>query len=149
MSKRLLTILLFVSLFLNAGIVGGLVVMGVYRYNHISHHYLNPSSENYRRDLVDIPELTDPRILGLRDSFRNIKKELLQELAKDPVDEAKITEIIERSIGAQSDMERALGYKLLEHRKTLSASEAKEHFNGRLERMNRYDERKNNRRDTK
>lgn len=146
MSKRALTILLFVSLFLNAGIVGGIIVMGVYRHNHIAHHYQqNPGPRD--RDLRDIPELDDPRVIALRDSFRVIKKELLQELAKDPINEAKINTIIDRSISAQSDVERVMGHNLVEYRKTLNAGEAKEHFTGRIERMNKYNDRKNNRRD--
>lgn len=150
MSKRLLTILLFVSLFLNAGIIGGMIVMGVFRHNHITHHYQPEGPAPRDRDrggIRDIPELNDPQVIALRDSFLSIKKELLRELAKDPIDEAKINTIIEKSIGAQSNMERALAHKLLEHRKTLSAAEAKEHFDGRLDRMNRYEERRNNRRE--
>jgi hypothetical protein len=65
------------------------------------------------------------------------------------VDEAKIKAIIEKSISAQSDMERALGYELLEYRQTLSADEAKKHFEGRLERMNRFSDRRNDRRKSK
>ncbi|MCB5246911.1 MAG: periplasmic heavy metal sensor [Candidatus Cloacimonetes bacterium] len=149
MSKRLLTILLLVSLFLNAGIIGGLIVMGWYRQNHIVHHYQPEGPSSRDRDRIEIPELRDPQVIALRDSFLVIKKELLQELAKDPVNEAKITAIIERSIGAQSEMERALADKLLEYRKSLGPAEAKEHFNGRLDRMERYEERRNNRRETK
>lgn len=150
MSKRLLTILLFVSLFLNAGIIGGVIVMGFYRQKHIEHHY-QPGPENANRDRQrpEIPELKDPHVIALRDSFLVIKKDLLQELAKDPVNEARINTIIENSISAQSDMERALGHELLEYRKTLGAAEAKQHFEGRLEHMDRYSERRNNRRESK
>ncbi len=150
MSKRLLTILLLVSLFLNAGIIGGMIVMGFYRQNHIIHHYQpGPEGAGRNRERLDIPEMQDPRVIALRDSFLTIKKELLQELAKDPVNEARINTIIEKSIGAQSDMERALGHEILAYRKTLGAAEAKEHFNARLERMDRYKERRTNRRETK
>jgi hypothetical protein len=45
MSKRLLSIFLLVSLALNAGIVGGLVVMGLFRKQHDLHHY-----QNFRND---------------------------------------------------------------------------------------------------
>jgi hypothetical protein len=148
MSKRLLTVLLFISLFLNAGIVGGLVVMGIYRHNHISHHYMQdqdrPAFAGRNRFLP--PEEDDPNIVALRDSFRNTKIELMQELAKDPINEARIDSIIDESIQAQSNMETALGHKLLEIRKSMTPEEAKRHFSGRLDFMQRSEERRQDRR---
>ena len=145
MSKRLLTILLLVSLFLNAGIIGGLFVMGIFRSNHMVHHNFPPA---VNRDPDDrqryAPQLwDDPGICTLRDSFRVTKDQLRQELAKDPLDEARINAIIEQSVDAQGTLERALGHKLLELRKTMSAKEAEEHFTRRLDRNTRTN---NNRR---
>ncbi len=146
MSKRLMTILLLFSLFLNLGIIGGFIVMRIYRQNHISHHY-RPGPPNERgQERPEVPELRDPEVIKLRNEFYAIKKELMQEMAKDPVNETEILSIIDRSIQAQSDLERAMGQKLLEYRKNLSAQEAEEHFNTRLERMKRFEERRNNRR---
>ena len=52
MSKRVLTILLLISLFLNAGIIGGLIVMNVFRHNHIEHHYQRPPDDSGDRKSV-------------------------------------------------------------------------------------------------
>ncbi|MBW6514151.1 MAG: periplasmic heavy metal sensor [Candidatus Syntrophosphaera sp.] len=148
MSKRLMTILLLVSLALNAGIIGGLLVMGIFRQNHLIHHSWNRPESNYprERDRDYSRVYEDPEIKALRDAFNSTKKELMQELAKDPVDEARIHAIIERSVSAQSDMEQALGMRLLELRKTISAEEAKAHFTERLERIERINKRIQDRR---
>ncbi|NLW18519.1 MAG: hypothetical protein GXY81_02390 [Candidatus Cloacimonetes bacterium] len=146
MSKRLMTILLLFSLFLNLGIIGGFIVMRTYRQNHISHHY-RPGPPNERgQERPELPEFSDPEVIKLQNDFYAIKKELMQEMAKDPVNETKILSIIERSIQAQSGLEHAMGQKLLEYRKTLTAEEAQEHFSARLDRMKKFEERRNNRR---
>lgn len=146
MSKRLMTILLLFSLFLNLGIMAGFVVMKIYRQNHISHHYRPGPPFERGQERPELPEFGDPEVIKLRNDFYAIKKELMQEMAKDPVNETEILSIIERSIQAQSELEHAMGQKLLEHRKNLSAQEAQEHFSARLERMKRFEERRNNRR---
>lgn len=139
MSKRLLTIFLLISLALNAGILGGMFVMGLFRHNHNEHHYQRwqdgPSSRNQGR--WDRYKLEDASTKALREAFRSTKRELMQELAKDPIDESKINAIIDKSITAQSKLERALGSKLLTERKAMSAQEAKQSFQERLDRMNR------------
>lgn len=148
MSKHLMTILLLVSLALNAGIIGGLFVMGIFRQNHIIHHSWNRPEYSALRDQDRrIPlEYDDPDIRALRDTFNVTKKQLMLELAKDPVDEAKVKAIIEESVTAQSNMERALGNQLLELRKTMSAAEANEHFGERFDRIERINKRIQDRR---
>ncbi|HOZ00329.1 MAG TPA: hypothetical protein PLG20_00835 [Candidatus Syntrophosphaera sp.] len=145
MSKRLLTILLLVSLFLNAGIIGGLIVMGIFRHNHNLHHYVMQQPQNMQRREMPgfgprIPE--DPKIIALRDSFRSTKDELMSELAKDPVNEARINAIIDKSVANQSAMELALGHKMLELRKGMNADEAREYFGRHQDRMERYQNRR-------
>lgn len=149
MSKHLLTILLLISVALNAGIIGGMLVMGIYRQNHETHHYRERVEERtpFDRDGFSARVYEDENIKTLRDTFRFTKDELMRELAKENVDEAAIKTIIEESVAAQGKMERALGVKLLELRKTMSPEEAEEYFIRRLERSRRISDRINNRRD--
>ncbi len=145
MSKRLLTILLLVSLFLNAGIIGGLFVMGIFRHNHMVHHNFPPEANRRAEDRQRLaPRLwEDPAISVLRDSFRVTKDQLMQELARETIDDARINAIIEQSVDAQGTMERALGHRLLQIRKTMNAKEAEEYFARRSERdFRNYDRRK-------
>jgi hypothetical protein len=73
----------------------------------------------------------------------------MEELSKDPIDEAKVKAIIEKSVEAQSKMERAMGYKMLEWRKTMSAQEAKELFSSKVARLDTQGEKNNQRRKAK
>ena len=151
MSKRALTILLLISLFLNAGIIGGFIVMNVFRHNHIEHHYQKPPDGLPPKNMGKFvpPDRFDPQIAALRDSFFKTKRELMEELSKDPIDEVKVKAIIEKSVEAQSNMERAMGYKMLEWRKTMTAQEAEEHFSSRMARPDNQEERINQRRKAK
>lgn len=77
----------------------------------------------------------DKEIRQLRENFSLSKEVLLQELAKDPVNEARVKEIIDSSLVAQNALERRIGEKILAYRKTLTPEEAREHFLRRVERM--------------
>ena len=144
MSKRLLTILLLISLFINAGIVGGMLMMGIFRHNHVIHHGLkDPARPALREDRERLPRFSDdPRTKALSDSFRLTKNELMQALAKDPVDEQAVKAIIDRSVVAQGKLEHALGLRLLEQRKTMDAKAAQEYFGRRLERRQEFQNRR-------
>jgi hypothetical protein len=86
----------------------------------------------------------NPEIKKLHDRFNETKRNLMQELAKDPINEAKITSIIDSSLIAQNQLERTLGANLLAYRKTLSAKEAREHFQRRIERVDPRSQRNDN-----
>lgn len=146
MSKRLLTILLLISLFINAGIVAGMLMTGIFRHNHLIHHgRLDPARPAPRGDRDRLPRFSDdPQIKALGDTFRLTKSELMQALAKDPVDEKAVTAIIDRSVAAQGKLEHSLGLRLLEQRKSMDAKEAREYFERRLERMQEFQNRRNN-----
>ena len=77
----------------------------------------------------------EPEIRNLRQKFDNTKYSLMQELAKDPVDEAKIHTIIDSSLAVQNNLECKLGENILAYRKTLTAEEAREHFLRRAEHL--------------
>lgn len=143
MSKRLLTIFLLISLALNAGIMGGMFVMGLFRHNHNMHHYQRfPEGPAPRgQEPWMARRMENAQTQTLRVAFRATKTELMQELAKNPIDETRINAIIEKSITAQSKLERALATQLLESRKAMSAQEAKQNFQERLDRMNRRKDR--------
>jgi len=79
--------------------------------------------------------MNDPDIEKLRQRFDQTKMNLMQELAKDPVNEAKIASIIDSSLIAQNQLERTLGGKILAYRKTMNAAEAREHFQSRIENL--------------
>ncbi len=122
----LLFILLLLSLFLN-GILGTVLYRNILRMNHTMHHYpFNPGGPG--RGAFGLDREPDPRIIALRDTFFTAKKELMAELAKDPLNEARIMQLIDNSVSAQGSMERALGLKLLEKRKTMTPEEAQKHF---------------------
>jgi len=140
MSKRLLSIFLLVSLALNAGIVGGLVVMGLFRKQHDLHHYQNfPEGPGAGEEARFNPrDFENENTKALRDSFRVSKRELMRELAKGKINETKIQGIIERSITLQSRLERTLGESTLRLRKSMTPQEARDHFGRRAERMDRF-----------
>jgi len=82
-------------------------------------------------------------IRALRTTFRQTKEEFMQELAKEPINEATLNTVLERSLAEQSVLERQLGQRLIERRKEMSPEEAKEFFNRRAERIRRFSERIN------
>jgi hypothetical protein len=68
----------------------------------------------------------------------------MKELAKDPINEVTIKNILEQSLLNQSALERKLADRLILLRKTMTAEEAKEYFSKRLEWTNKpgFDRRK-------
>jgi hypothetical protein len=134
MSKHWTSILLLVSLAFNLAVLGGFIYMHVHHPPHVApgdrppgpHRESGPFHERWKG-------MESDSIRALRDAFMESKKELMQELAKDPLDEQAINRIITRSITAQSTLERELGAKLVEMRKQMSAEEAKECFSRRFE----------------
>lgn len=135
MSKRSITILLFISLAFNLAVVGSMLWV---RYTRICPA---PASQrmHQKRDLP--PHLQDARLMGspeiseLHKQFGDGKLKLMRELAKDPIDEEYITTIIDSSLNTQSSLERALGNRLLDIRKQMSAAEAEDYFSSRADQM--------------
>lgn len=145
MSKHWITILLIVSLAFNLAVLGSFLFLQ-FRHHHPHRdrdlRYSRPHEEFGPRDERWIPLQSDSTRV-LRENFIQAKRELMQELAKDPLNEANINEIIERSISAQTLLERDLGLHLIEVRRSMSAEEAREHFTRRLENIQpRNDRRK-------
>lgn len=133
MSKKLLYILLLISLAFNLAFLG-------------SFFYFRATHPRPPRDFPP-PGMPGPEGRGrfpfeesdstraLRGVFMETKQELMQELAKDTIDESSINNIIQRSLQAQATLEANLGKRLIELRKKMSAEEAKEFFSDRFKRM--------------
>lgn len=85
-----------------------------------------PPPENMRHH-------NDKELQAQHAKFNQTKIALMEELAKDPIDEARINAIIDSTVSAQNQLERRLGQRLLDYRKTLNAQEAKEQFQKRAE----------------
>lgn len=131
MSKRWLVILLFVSFSFNLAVLGSFFYFRLIMPPHcppppMEHRGMGPG-QGFMRD--------DPEIETLHNRFNDTKLNLMQELAKDPINEAKISTIIDSSLIAQNQLERTLGAKMLAYRKTMSAEEAREHFQRRMDRV--------------
>lgn len=128
MSKRWLTALLIISLCFNLAVVISFI------YFKVMAPPPPPPKEHLPRfSPRDRIHTLSPETIALNKRFNDLKITLMQELAKDPVDEARITGIIDSSVVAQNALERHLGQRLLENRRKMTAIEAKEHFMKRAE----------------
>ena len=132
MNKRWLIIILLISVSFNLAFIGSFI------YLHWFHPHPQPPvrKEEMRgpRPLFGHPPFErDEEIRKLRNQFENIKHSLMLELAKDPVDMTKVNALIDSSLVAQNNLERRLAERMVAYRKTLTAEEAKEHFQRRAE----------------
>lgn len=142
MSKKWLFVLLLISLSFNLAVLGSFFYIRFYlpcpaprpMFKEHMHDGRPPEPFFLHKD-VEIEQL--------RKTFGATKVSLMKELAKDPVDEAKVASIIDSSLVTQNQLERRLGEKILAFRKTLSAEEAREHFQRRLENMDKRSQRMN------
>lgn len=139
MNKRILVFLLLVSFAFNLAILGSFIYFRVFFGGM---HCPPPPPPEFREGRPDFPHHEmwerlpiDEEMHQLRKDFGNKKNELMLELAKDPIDEAKINAILAESLTHQSSLERKLGDRLIQLRKTMTADEAKEFFGKRAEFM--------------
>lgn len=134
MSKRWLIALLLISFSFNLAVLGSFLYFRLaapcpFNPTPDGNHRMIPPHD--RRPFGD----NDKDITELRKQFDNTKESLMQELSKDPVNEARVQEIIDSSLVTQNELERRLGSKILAYRKTMNAEEAREHFLRRAEHM--------------
>ncbi len=134
MSKRWLLILLFISLSFNLAVLCSFLYFRLILPPPCPQTLPEPPMG---RGMAAGPGFMrgDRDVMRLHEKFTETKLNLMQELAKDPVDEAKVSSIIDSSLIAQSQLERTLGEKILAYRKTMTAQEAREHFQSRIENM--------------
>ncbi len=135
MTKRTITILLFVSLAFNLAVFGSILWVRFIRKCPAG----NPQRIQQRTalppHLQDAHVMWSPEIRELHTAFNDSKIELMRELAKDPINEASIVAITGSSLDAQSSLEQALAHRLLDIRKQMSAAEAHDYFTSRAARM--------------
>jgi len=133
MSKHWLVILLFISFAFNLAVIGSFIYLrltmgppppppmedgrGPHRYRHDDSLRFKDSEE----------------VNKLRDQFRETKQELMSELAKDPINEARLNSIVDSSLVIQTKLERELGTSLIKLRKSMTPAEAKEFFTKRMD----------------
>lgn len=142
MNKRLLLILLLVSAAFNLAVIGSFIYL---RFCFPGRACLPPPPPPHAmhgrpgfpgNEMWDRLPMDDD-LMVLRRAFKGNKIELMQELAKDPIDEEKINTLLENSLINQTALERRLGIRLLELRKTMTAEEALEFFGKRAEGFDR------------
>ncbi len=134
MSKRWLIILLLVSFSFNLAVVGSII------YLRLTVPCPPPYHSTGRPQMMPPQHMqaflgNDDEIRHLRNKFDSTKVNLMQELAKDPINNQKVSEIIDSSLVAQNELERRLGQKIVAYRKTMTPEEARVHFLQRAENM--------------
>lgn len=131
-TKRLLYMLLMVSLAFNLAVAGSLVWFKALHPKH------PPRERIYQRDFPKMPEHImreewSSEIIQYRKDFDNSKLRLMEELQKETLDETIIESIIDSSLVAQNNLERYLGKRLVNYREQMTAEEADEYFGKRIE----------------
>lgn len=137
MSKRLITILLIISFAFNVAVLGTFIYMrtscSLRPFHRTTKEVERPAQTPNPEERPQIVE--NEAVIARADEFRKTRKDLYTELAKDPINEARINGIIEKSLVAQTALERELGASMLELRKNMNADEAKIHFDNRIKRL--------------
>ncbi|PKN80853.1 MAG: hypothetical protein CVU48_00600 [Candidatus Cloacimonetes bacterium HGW-Cloacimonetes-1] len=132
MSKRWLYILLIISLAFNLAVLGSFVFIRFFMPSPAGPPHLRgmggrgPGSE--RMQMWQQHCGNDDEMIRIKSDFAESKQALMQELAKDPINEPKIKTILDSSLVIHSSLERRLGQRLLTLRKTMSAEEARDFF---------------------
>ncbi len=129
MSKRLLTILLFISVAFNLAVVGSVFWLHTLLPRppmHPREHFERPNLPDHLKELP-----WDPQLRELRKQYDRDRILLLKELAQADFQESTALALIDSSLAAQGKLEQALANRLLNVRAHMSAEEAKEYFETR------------------
>ena len=124
----MLWILLFISLSFNIAVVVSICGLGYKACPAPPETRSRPERLMLPPHLQDIPWDKDIHIM--RSRFDSTKVELMKELAKDPIDEETVSEIIEQSLFLQGSLEKSLGDRLLKLRRQMTPEEANAYFEG-------------------
>ncbi len=135
MNKRWLYILLFISLAFNLAVLGSFVFIRFFMppppetMSHPGMEGRGPGNDRMKEWQQHCGD--DAEMIQIKTKFAQSKHALMQELAKDPINETKIKSILDSSLVIQSSLERKLGQRLLTLRKSMNADEAKDFFGRR------------------
>ncbi|MCB5258936.1 MAG: hypothetical protein PHN71_01040 [Candidatus Cloacimonetes bacterium] len=132
MSKRLITMLLIVSLAFNLAVLSSIIWLH-YRLPHPPHHtgsYERPRLPEHIKSMPMDKELGD-----MRREYDEYRIRFMRKLALEDYSEQNLIAIIDSSLAAQHKLEEALGTRLINLRKQMSAEEAFEYFNARADIM--------------
>lgn len=146
MSKRLIMILLFVSLAFNLAVLGMFLYRAVYfraplcsQDNRFSGEMMEHRYSKSDRD-KERPEFT----LANRDEIKKLRSEFMQKrrafvniLSKQTLNEQEALTAMQASLAAQNALEQKVGTSMLELRKKLTPEQAKDYFQRVLERKHR------------
>lgn len=142
MNKRWLILLLLISASFNLAVLGSFIYFRSIRPCPLDMPGPRPGPHpEFPRHNGAWKFFDDDSIKALREEFGAQKKQLMDEIAKDPIDEEHINSIIESSLSAQIKLEREMGRRLIKMRNEMSADEARDFFTKRREEMH---QRRNN-----
>ncbi len=140
MNKRWLTILLLVSLAFNLAILGSFVFIRIYMGRMGCPP--PPSPDGRKGGFLPPPMLdklrNDEGFQAIKHSLDEKRRELMTELAKDPIDEPRIQGILSETLSAQTAFEQKMGEELLNLRKEMTPEEARDFFARRAEHIGQY-----------
>lgn len=145
MSKRLLTILLLISLAFNLAVVGRYAYFEVWERPHFnpSHHPRGRMENNRNRFdkgrnnwMADCMKQGMEHCQPYRDTFQVDRTQFIETLKVANFNEANAKAALEKSLKAHANMEQALGMNLIEMRKKMTAAQAREFFDRRFEHKN-------------
>lgn len=143
MNRRWLIILLLISVAFNFAVLGSFVYLKNSRAQSERDRPYGPAMRRDNRGPKENPAFSDST-RALWNEFADIKAEFMLELSKDPLDMDSLDDILARSLANQAILENDMAERLIRHRQSMSASEAKEFFMQRYEEMiNRQNYRRN------
>jgi uncharacterized membrane protein len=146
MSRKWIVILLFISLAFNMAVMSMFIYATIFHRAPFCPTPMRPPMEmegrEHHKDKSDrdrFPFTVEDKaeIKELRDTFKQKRREFMQIMQSDKFTEQKALAAMEASLKAQEDLEKKLGTSLIEMRKKMSAEEAKEFFERRMDKFRR------------
>jgi Spy/CpxP family protein refolding chaperone len=144
MSKRWIVILLFISLAFNLAVLIMFLHISVFHKEPFFHPGFKSPSEMRDNDIRDHFRRPRPEdmlenkdeIRKLREDFREKRREFMEIMRKDNFIEEDAIKAMEATHQAQEILEKRLGESIIEYRKKLTPTEAREYFKLREDRKN-------------
>ncbi len=142
MSKRLLYIILLISLAFNIAVFGMFTYVKIYhkapfRHPDFRHHMDNDNPEHRDDDkrFFNLNMENREEIRKLRAEFKENRRDFMKTLWKEDFVEQDALAAMETSINTQQKLDRTLGESLIKLRKNMSKEEALKFINEHRERM--------------